>query len=150
MRAVTAVAESRFREKTERRAQCLCPSPVRDPTPLCLHSLKGSNAKQLPGHFSSGCFSGPCLTEDKAAYPGSGLWELICRMGTASDSHYRAQKALHLLVRTVLRLHCSATPPCFLPDSVKGVSKTKRLMLWCISKSVFRSSISFSSKKGVT
>lgn len=36
---------------------------------------------------------------------------------------------LHLLVKTVLRLHCSATPPCFFPDRVKGVSNTKRLML---------------------
>lgn len=55
-----------------------------------------------------------------------------------------------VLVRMVRLLHCSSTPPCFFPDSVKGVSKTKRLMLWCISKSVLRSSASFSSKKGVT
>lgn len=58
--------------------------------------------------------------------------------------------ATGILVRMVRLLHCSSTPPCFFPDNVKGVSNTKRLMLWCISKSVFRSSASFSSKKGVT
>lgn len=56
----------------------------------------------------------------------------------------------YALVSTVLLLHCSSTPPCFLPDSVYGVSNTKRLMLWHFSKSVFFSGASFSSKYGLT
>lgn len=56
----------------------------------------------------------------------------------------------YLLVSIVLRLHCSSTPPCFLPDMVKGISNTKRRMLWLFSKSVFLSTSSFSSRYGVT
>lgn len=56
----------------------------------------------------------------------------------------------HILERTVLLLHCSSTPPCFFPDRVYGVSNTKRLMLWHLSKSVFFSGASFSSKYGLT
>ncbi|TNN43607.1 hypothetical protein EYF80_046190 [Liparis tanakae] len=52
----------------------------------------------------------------------------------------------YLLVSIVLRLHCSSTPPCFLPDMVNGISNTKRRMLWLFSKSVFRSTSSFSSR----
>lgn len=55
-----------------------------------------------------------------------------------------------ILVSTVRLLHCSSTPPCFLPESVYGVSNTKRLMLWFFSKSLFVSGASFSSKYGFT
>lgn len=62
----------------------------------------------------------------------------------------RKEKKRNLLVSIVLRLHCSSTPPCFLPDTVKGISNTNRRMLWLLSKSVFLSTSSFSSRYGVT
>lgn len=53
-------------------------------------------------------------------------------------------------VKIVRRLHCSSTPPCLLPAWVKGISNIKRRMLWVLSKSVFLSCNSFSSKYGIT
>ena len=77
----------------------------------------------------------PELLEGKPKF----LTDPFNNRGAGCDNQYSVSRVGH-----------SARMLTTVPDNVKGVSKTKRLILWCISKSVFRSSISFSSKNGVT
>jgi len=101
------------------------------------------SAAPPPGYASSGRGNWNSLKRDIVTHGLKQLY-IVCYMVFL----FVVNK--YLLVSMVRLLHCSSTSPCFFPDRVNGVSNTKRLMLWCLSKSVLLSCCSFSSKKGTT
>lgn len=103
----------------------------------------------------SGSFLCSAVPPPGYASLGRGSWNSLKRakhQAVRETPLHRSKPVWHenrnrrLLVSMVRLLHCSSTSPCFFPDRVNGVSNTKRLMLWCLSKSVLFSCCSFSSK----